>query len=794
MKKLSVFLLIFSMILSSVTPAYSRPKKAGWWKTGTATIQGQVTDSVTNQAISSAAVRAGRYKAATDANGNYIIKNIKVWFWGRVFRVKASAKGYYSSSRWIYVRKGKTYTLNFRLRPRKPLILVKITSPEDNSYIRGTNLDVSVSWQGRAGIIDLYLDNNLVDSYRTWRWWHRSGNHIFKVDLSSQQDGEHKLKAIAYRSHRRRGYKAESKEIIFILDNTSPVISDISPENNALINNNQPEISAVLSDATSGIDKETIVLKLDDVEVTATYDEATGKLNYTPIIMLEDGSHTISIEVKDRTGNEVSASSTFTVDVTSPVISNIQPEDGSETTETMPIISANYSDSGSGINAATAKILVSNIDQTSHAMITETSISYKPADDLLYGVIGVHIEIKDNAENLAQVDYEFTIRDYVQELEDGVSEGDWDKLCEAADKLVQMGESVIPALLSAFSDESKSLELRCLIAELFSEIGDERAVEPLLAAATSAQQESLRVSSIIALGHFSDAVEPLINLLREDESERIRKVAAFSLGAIGNESAVAPLVEALQDEDKWVRTDAVRALGDLEAATAVPSLIDKLSDSDEYVRYTAAHTLGNLGAKESMQTLVDIMLSDTDFQTRKASSEALKKLVSPADEDMVPDLINAFKDNDDVVRRNAAEALVKIGSSAVSVLLAAYPDAESYTKVEIAFALGQIGDPQAIDLLTEVMEESERKTEALHAAVALYQLGVTEETYNFAIEALFDEKEGTRESAAIALGNMGDERAVPSLESTLHDLELFVRDAASVALKEITGIDYEYEH
>ncbi|MBU0478240.1 carboxypeptidase-like regulatory domain-containing protein, partial [bacterium] len=153
MKKLSIFLLIFSMILTSITPAYSWPwsKNPKPLSPKTATIQGRITDSVTNQAISGTAVQAGSYRATTNASGNYVIRSIKVWFWGRIYRVKAEANGYYSSSRWIYVRRGRTYTLNFGLRPKKPLILVNITSPEDSSYIRGTSLDVSVSWQGRAG-------------------------------------------------------------------------------------------------------------------------------------------------------------------------------------------------------------------------------------------------------------------------------------------------------------------------------------------------------------------------------------------------------------------------------------------------------------------------------------------------------------------------------------------------------------------------------------------------------------------------------------------------------------------
>ena len=46
----------------------------------------------------------------------------------------------------------------------------------------------------------------------------------------------------------------------------------------------------------------------------------------------------------------------------------------------------------------------------------------------------------------------------------------------------------------------------------------------------------------------------------------------------------------------------------------------------------------------------------------------------------------------------------------------------------------------------------------------------------------------------MALGDMGDGRAIPALEQALNDSALFVRDAASVALKKITGKDYEYQH
>ncbi|MBU0478965.1 HEAT repeat domain-containing protein, partial [bacterium] len=556
-----------------------------------------------------------------------------------------------------------------------PLILVNITSPEDNSYINGSSLDVKVAWEARAGIIDLYLDDNLAGSYRTWRWWHRAGNHTFKIALSTQQDGEHKLKAIAYRSHRRRGYKAESKEIAFILDNTLPVISDISPENNALINNNQPEISAVLSDVTSGIDKETVILKLDDAEVTPTYDEITGKLTYTPATALEDGTHAISVEVKDKAGNEASATSTFRVetDTTPPVISNILPEDGSETTETRPVISANYSDSASGINVAAAKILVGNIDRTSYATVTETGISYEPAEDLLYGVIGVHIEIKDKAGNLAEVDFEFTIRDYVHELEDGVSEGDWDKICESADKIMKEGGKLVDELIEVAKDETKDSALRSMYLEILGEIED------------------------------SKAVDSLITVVKDDsEDSEIRANAAYSLGKIGDSRAIEPLLEELDNEDTNIRSTISLALGLLNAPEAIAPLLDQLNNSNDLTeRIRAGSSLASMKAQQAYDSFISILTSDEDESIRLLSALWLGELGNIL---AVPSLINALKDKDSYVACNAAIALGMLkDTSAVQPLIEAL-EKEGLLRIEAADALAEIGDQSAAQAIANVIE------------------------------------------------------------------------------------------
>jgi len=103
----------------------------------------------------------------------------------------------------------------------------------------------------------------------------------------------------------------------FTVDTVVLTISDFTPADGEYVNDNTPVISAVLSDATSGIDAESIVMTVDGVDISenATFTAATGVLTYTPTDNLTDGEITATINVSDLAGNAAEeASWTFTID------------------------------------------------------------------------------------------------------------------------------------------------------------------------------------------------------------------------------------------------------------------------------------------------------------------------------------------------------------------------------------------------------------------------------------------------------------------------------------------------
>ena len=110
---------------------------------------------------------------------------------------------------------------------------------------------------------------------------------------------------------------------------------------------------------------------------------------------------------------------------------------------------------------------------------------------------------------------------------------------------------------------SRFTEMVCATAEALGNIGDERAVEPLIKALGD-EDSYTRQLTAMALGKIGDAraVEPLIKALKDEDSD-VREYAAWALGEIGNKRAINPLINALvlAKSRKGVRLEAARAIG-----------------------------------------------------------------------------------------------------------------------------------------------------------------------------------------------------------------------------------------
>jgi len=245
---------------------------------------------------------------------------------------------------------------------------------------------------------------------------------------------------------------------------------------------------------------------------------------------------------------------------------------------------------------------------------------------------------------------------------------------------------------------------------------------------------------------------PALQKALKDGEPRVRRSAAYALGAFGPAAAPArsDLIAAAADPSAIVRQNAAYALGKLgkEAGPeGVAELRKLLKDAEPLVRRDALHALGDVGnptAHPAVSAMLNAAGSESDPVVRKAAVEALSRLVGPEDRADAAALYPLLKDKDSETRYNAAFVLGKIGGTeaveALPVLREALKDRDPHFQELAAASIGGLGKD---------------------AAPAVEDLGA----------ALVGAKEpAVRENAAISLANIGPPAAtaLPQILQAIH--------------------------
>lgn len=138
-----------------------------------------------------------------------------------------------------------------------------------------------------------------------------------------------------------------------VKEKVAPLITITAPTEGATITNNKPTITWAVTDEDSGVDPDTISIKIDSGSVITSgiTKTASGKgftCSYTPTTALSDGSHTITVNASDYDGNAATAkTTTFKVDTVPPTLSVISPEEGLVTNQATITVSGTTNDATS---------------------------------------------------------------------------------------------------------------------------------------------------------------------------------------------------------------------------------------------------------------------------------------------------------------------------------------------------------------------------------------------------------------------------------------------------------------
>lgn len=192
-----------------------------------------------------------------------------------------------------------------------------------------------------------------------------------------------------------------------------------------------------------------------------------------------------------------------------------------------------------------------------------------------------------------------------------------------------------------------------------------------------------------------DEIEIQIDLLK-DQDWAVRREAVITLGEMGDERCVEPLVRSLRDGDWQVREVAIEALG-MVGSPAVELLIKQLRDWD--IRKYAIKALGKIRDERVLEPLIAQLRSD---EFKEDATDALVELGQPAMET----LVKALKDKDENVRKQAVIALGRIQDpAAVDALIEMLQDRDWFTRLTAAAALEKIGDERGRDAIKPLLRD-----------------------------------------------------------------------------------------
>ena len=245
---------------------------------------------------------------------------------------------------------------------------------------------------------------------------------------------------------------------------------------------------------------------------------------------------------------------------------------------------------------------------------------------------------------------------------------------------------------------------------------------------------------------------------------------------------LAPVIYAMNKYSMY-RPAAIEALGNIWHIQTYYLLISLLKDPDNNIRRAALNTL-ELKRMNDFRAVTPLIsaLKDEDSFVRQ---NAARLLGNSGDPEAVEPLIIALNDQDNDVRIETAEALGRIKDNrAVPALVISLKDPYLYVREASCRALGNIGDSQAIEPLSEAMRDSELNV----SDAAAEALGKTKDKR--AIEPLIHGMLYCRYDAKKALEEIDPEwevseyakNAVQYFIDSLNSLDKYIRESAAYAL------------
>lgn len=358
----------------------------------------------------------------------------------------------------------------------------------------------------------------------------------------------------------------------------------------------------------------------------------------------------------------------------------------------------------------------------------------------------------------------------------------------ALEKMKAIDKESINKLIDALHDSDPDVSMDA--AQALGNLNMEDAVDPLIDTLKNDPDGEVRIQAVIALGKMRSkkALNVLMECIKEDgyldiydgegddmefaPAWEVQSQALDALGELGDENAADGVIELLLNEEyEDLQEKGFRVLAKLSSTRATNFLLEQLEKGGRLARRRAAKAFIELDFitnengeidNRLLESLSNALL-DEDPDVRIYAARALGATKSPQ---IIVPLTMLLSDNNSNVCEEAAEILGKMRGKAVAEkLIKLMSDSPSpYLITKVLKILGEIGSPEYVDLISMYLSVDDRD---LNYAAVLALGKIAKEGPEEKIASMLDDEKmdnNVRVQAAIALGRMLKGKGMESRE------------------------------